>query len=67
MSNVHEVAPRLIKRDCGGWLAVSPPGAALSLGVTAATEADAVAKFRAAETRWLTILASDHPPGAVVR
>jgi len=50
------IQPDLIRRDCGGWLAVSPFNSGLSIGVTAPTEIEAIDKFRSAFTRWLEII-----------
>lgn len=51
-----EIRPNLIRRTGGGWLAVAPTGAVFSLGVTAATEEEARAKFRSVYSRWIEIL-----------
>jgi hypothetical protein len=47
--------PRLIRRKCGGWLAVSPRCARFRIGVTADTEAHAEGKFWNAYVRWCEI------------
>ena len=52
---LYQVSPRLIARNCGGWLAVTPRGWPLSIGVEAQTEEGAVAKFAAALQRWAAI------------
>lgn len=51
-----EIRPNLIRRTGGGWLAVAPSEAVLSLGVTAATEEEARAKFSSVYSRWIEIL-----------
>lgn len=51
-----EIAPNLIKRFGGGWLAISPKGAFLSIGVTAKTEEEAREKFGSSYKDWLEIL-----------
>lgn len=43
---IFAVEPVLIERRCGGWLAVTPRGWPLGIGVTADTKADAERKFR---------------------
>ena len=48
--------PRIIKRECGGFLAVSPRRARFRVGVTADTEAEAEAKFWSAYVRWCEIV-----------
>lgn len=52
---LYGVKPELIERKCGGWLAVTPRGWPLSIGVTAATNADAKREFEAALDRWSKI------------
>lgn len=42
----YMVSPLLIERRCGGWLAITPRGWPLGIGVTAATKMEAEAKFR---------------------
>ena len=44
--SIYEVGPVLIERQCGGWLAVTPRGWPLGIGVTADTKADAEKKFQ---------------------
>jgi hypothetical protein len=51
------IGPDLIRRACGGWLAVSPEGAILRIGVTAATEAEARDLFHQTAERWRQLLA----------
>jgi hypothetical protein len=52
----REIRPRLIRRNIGGWLAVSPLNCGLCIGVDAPTEGEALIRFRSAFTRWLEIL-----------
>ena len=47
---------RIVPRRGGGYLALSPEGDALQIGVAAATESDAVAAFAEAEAAWRRIL-----------
>jgi hypothetical protein len=51
-----EINPDLIRRFGGGWLAISPKGAFLSIGVTAKTEYEARQKFGLTYKNWLEIL-----------
>jgi len=51
-SGDSDAAPRLIQRECGGWLAVSQAGAQLRIGVTAQTEQDARTHFFKALKEW---------------
>lgn len=53
------VEPQMIPRQCGGWLALSPPGARLRIGVTATTEEAARAGFRQALARWAESLRNE--------
>jgi hypothetical protein len=46
------ISPRLIRRECGGWLAVSPPESPLKLGAVGETEAAARAAFEAEVSHW---------------
>jgi hypothetical protein len=58
-----EIVPDLMRRSCGGWLAVAPNGAKFSIGVTAATAEEAREKFCSVVRRWLEILASGEKSG----
>lgn len=49
---------RTVPRHCGGWLALSPIEDALRIGVTAATEAQALAKFAESRLAWQRTLGS---------
>jgi hypothetical protein len=51
-----EVHPNLIRRSYGDWLAASPHGACVSLGVTGATEQEARKNFETAIKRWFAII-----------
>jgi hypothetical protein len=42
----------LVERQCGGWLAVSAPGAVLRIGVEGISKEDAGERFVAAVRRW---------------
>lgn len=59
VEKIGEVRPNLVRRTGGGWLAVAPSGANLSVGVTAPTEEEARLKFRSVLGRWIKILAAD--------
>lgn len=54
-SALYAVKPVLMERRCGGWLAVTPRGWPLSLGVTAPSSDKAVTEFHAALDRWARI------------
>ena len=49
------VSPILIERRCGGWLAITPRGWPLGIGVTAQTKTDAEKKFQEEMRRFSTI------------
>lgn len=51
-----DVRPRLLPRECGGWLAVSPVWARFSLGVVAPTEQEAREKFDSVFKHWVSML-----------
>ena len=42
----ENVDPTLIKRQCGGFLAISPESLSLKIGVEANTENEAVSRYR---------------------
>lgn len=50
--------PVTIRRASGAWLAVSPIGSELKIGVTGDTEIEAVENFRAAFSTWLDLIDS---------
>jgi len=56
MTRLTPVRPNLIHRSYGDWLAASPHGACISLGVTGATESEARINFEAAVARWFEII-----------
>jgi hypothetical protein len=56
VERLDRVEPHLIRRTCGGWLAITPKGSALSVGVTAPTEREAKEKFCYVLARWLEII-----------
>ncbi len=51
---------RLIRCQWGGWLAVSPTGQSLQIGVTAPTKDEAREKFSHSLTRWMKILTAEN-------
>lgn len=60
VENAAEIHPDLIRRTCGGWLAIAPSSAKIKVGVTAATESEAIEKFRFVYGRWVEILLSEN-------
>ena len=54
----HPIQPDLVRRACGGWLALSPKGASLKIGVQAETAEEATEKFRSAFDRSMQILST---------
>lgn len=49
--------PVLIRRSCGGWIAISPPCLGEQLGVTASTKGEAIKMHREALARWRAFIA----------
>ena len=52
---LYAVKPHLVERKCGGWLAITPRGWPLSVGVTAESESEARKKFAETLERWSKI------------
>ena len=52
---LYLVKPVLMERHCGGWLAITPRGWPLAIGVTGDTEEEARRAFDAALERWSRI------------
>jgi hypothetical protein len=59
IENANEIRPDLVRRTCGGWLAIAPSTAKISIGVTASTEDEAIEKFRFVYSRWIEILSAE--------
>jgi hypothetical protein len=57
--NAESIRPDLIRRTGGGWLAVSPKEAKISIGVTALSNDDAVEKFKSVYARWEELLSEN--------
>jgi hypothetical protein len=53
------LSPRIIPRKCGGWLAVSNDADPVRIGVTAASEVNAILDFQKTRDRWQAILESE--------
>lgn len=60
IENAAEIQPYLMRRTCGGWLAVAPSSALFQIGVTAMTEKEAVEQFRFEYSRWVELLKSEN-------
>ena len=56
---IDDVKPEVKSRVCGGWLAVSPLGASLRIGVTGESEEIAVERFTRAYKRCQSLLLTD--------
>jgi hypothetical protein len=50
--NVENVNPLIVKRKCGGWLAVSPALAELRIGAVGNTEEEARSNFSRLVRQW---------------
>ena len=59
MSAQSDVIPRLIRRNCGGWIALSPHENKLKIGILAETEKEAVARFAQSFSIWNQNLQKD--------
>lgn len=55
-SRVVEPAPRVIIRQCGGYLVTSPPDARIQIGVFGETEAEAIETYRTRLEVWHHLL-----------
>lgn len=51
----REVTPEVIHRHCGGYLAISPKGCAIQIGVTDDTAESVIAKFATTYARWIEL------------
>lgn len=49
---VSSMQPTLVRREAGGWLALSPVGAQIQIGVEGRTKKDAERRFRRVAFRW---------------
>jgi hypothetical protein len=49
--------PDVVRRTCGGFLAIAPTGSRFSIAVTAPTAEEAREKFRVTFNRWAEIRA----------
>ncbi len=59
------IEPHLIRRECGGWLAISGTTDPVRIGVVADTEDVTRALFRAQRARWDELLAAPFDPGSM--
>jgi hypothetical protein len=50
---LRHVEPELIPRECGGWIAIAPRGAAIRIAVTALSEPEAREKFANSMGCWV--------------
>jgi hypothetical protein len=55
-SNICEIPPEIVRRSCGGWLAMMPKGGIFTIAVTANTADEARECFRLTILRWVEIL-----------
>jgi hypothetical protein len=53
---VQAMEPRLVRRENGGWLAVSQPGAPISIAVIGLDQDDARVRFRTEAVAWGVLL-----------
>lgn len=57
---------RLIERQCGGWLALSPVGDPIQIGVTRPTKPAALAGFKESYLRWQQLLGLRPEPTGII-
>ena len=58
---VRQIQPRMALRRSGGWLAATPPGAAICIGVVGPTESDARERFAEALEIWAKSFEEEKP------
>lgn len=58
--------PRLVAREPGGWLALSPPNSTLRIGVVGTSKADAKERFAEAVAAWRILAELPEPDRAYV-
>jgi hypothetical protein len=56
LDHAARVGPRLLPRECGGWLAISPSWARFSVGVAGATEEESKNRFQSTFSRWVSLV-----------
>ena len=61
MQNFETVESRVIRRECGGWIAFSRPGSRLQVGVIGPNEDEARKRFSASIAKWIEILTKEMP------
>lgn len=59
VSSAMQFSPRLLRREDGGWLAVSPDDAPLHIGVSAWSADDAQIKFDRELREWVALLSNN--------
>lgn len=52
------IVPRMIRRKCGGWIALSSRDCWLKIGVVGKTESEARSKFQSSFSEWIETLKS---------
>lgn len=57
MPNTHAPQPVVIKRECGGWFAVSPADHPFRIGVIADDEPGVRQAFTRSVARWIALAA----------
>lgn len=50
---LRHMEPELVSRECGGWIAIAPKGAAIRIAVTAFSEGEARAEFTKSLECWI--------------
>jgi len=58
---LRQAQPDVVAMRCGGWLATSPRGVAIRIGVVGISEADARERFSESLGRWIENLREPDP------
>lgn len=56
---LRHMEPELISRECGGWIAIAPKGAAIRIAVTAVSETEARREFALSLECWIQNLSAE--------
>ena len=56
---LRHMEPELVSRECGGWIAIAPKGAAIRIAVTAISETEARKEFAQSLDCWIRNLSAE--------
>jgi hypothetical protein len=60
---IWQIQPKVVPRECGGWLATTPDVAPVRVGVTGETENAAREAFAISLGRWKSLVQEDDAAG----